>query len=361
MASRSCTNGARGVMVLAILTPGIVPVPNFTVFNISSAGQSAGSNAVLVDGMSMDGLGLSVGPPFDAIKEVRAVSNQFSAEFGQASGAVLNTVTRSGTNRAHARLTYLVQNGAWNATSAIARREEAEDPGLDQNTIGGFWSGPLARDRAFLFGTAEYTGYNTVHVNSSPVLAEFRPGESASIPVRVRIPKWFARSDMHLASGNVLTLTFNHQFIGNNNAAREDLSASERGRRLSNNSHDLTATDRQIIGSSAVLELRGKWSRNRLEQNADEHCPGCATLNYTNALLLGKPAEAPTLMVTDRGVLAGVITWLVGGHTGSHTVKSGVEADVVRVFHDQPLNFTGTYVFPAPIPFDPDVTDSYPQ
>ncbi len=355
------TNGARGVMVLAILTPGIVPVPNFTVFNISSAGQSAGSNAVLVDGMSMDGLGLSVGPPFDAIKEVRAVSNHFSAEFGQASGAVLNTVTRSGTNRAHARLTYLVQNGAWNATSAIARREGAEDPGLDQNTLGGFWSGPLARDRAFLFGTAEYTAYDTVHVNSSPVLAVFRPGESASIPVRVRIPKWFARSDMNLASGNVLTLTFNHQFIGNNNAAREDLSASERGRRLSNTSHDLTATDRQIIGSSAVLEVRGKWSRNRLEQNADGHCPGCATLNYPNALLLGKPAEAPTLTVTDRSVLAGVITWLLGGRTGSHTVKSGVEANVVRVFHDQPLNFTGTYMFRAPIPFDPAVGASYPQ
>ena len=166
---------------------------------------------------------------------------------------------------------------------------------------------------------------------------------------------------MHLASGNVLTLTFNHQFIGNNNAAREDLSASERGQRLSNKSHDLTATDRQIIGSSAVLEVRGKWSRNRLEQNVDGHCPGCATLNYTNALLLGKPAGAPTLTVTDRGVLGGVITWLVGGRTGSHTVKSGVEANVVRVFHDQSQNFIGTYVFPTPKPFKADVTDSYPN
>ena len=56
-----------------------------------------------------------------------------------------------------------------------------------------------------------------------------------------------------------------------------------------------------------------------------------------------------------------MITWLVGGRTGSHTVKSGVEANVVRVFHDQSMNFTGTYVFPTPNPFNADVRESYPH
>jgi hypothetical protein len=66
------------------------------VFNISTAGQPAASNTNLVDGMSMDGMGSSVGPPFDAIKEVKAVSNHSAPSSGRRQGAVLNTVTRSG-------------------------------------------------------------------------------------------------------------------------------------------------------------------------------------------------------------------------------------------------------------------------
>jgi hypothetical protein len=49
------------------------------------------------------------------------------------------------------------------------------------------------------------------------------------------------------------------------------------------------------------------------------------TLNYTNALLLGKPAETPVLRITDRGVLAGVFTACCRSR-GSHTVKTGLDA-----------------------------------
>ena len=148
---------ARNFAALATLAPGIVTDVATATSGIATAGQLGGSNTFLLDGVSIDAtaVGSVVGaPPLEAVREFKVISNHFSAEFGNASGALVTVLTRSGTNAASGRLYWLQQSGAWNAAAPTAKQTGASDSGLQQEVFGGYWSGPLVHSRVFLFGTA---------------------------------------------------------------------------------------------------------------------------------------------------------------------------------------------------------------
>ncbi len=90
----------RQAATLAQLVPGVVPRAS-TEEPVTAGGQPRGSGEALVDGVSNEGMAVnsvrSNAPP-DAIQEFQVLTSQFAAEFGNASGVVLNTITRSGTN-----------------------------------------------------------------------------------------------------------------------------------------------------------------------------------------------------------------------------------------------------------------------
>ncbi len=94
-------------------------------------------------------------PSPDAIGEFRVLTNTFDAEFGRNSGAVINVVTKSGTNQMHGdfyeffRNTVLDANNFFNNANGVAR------PDLKQNQFGGTLGGPIRKDRTFFFGSYE--------------------------------------------------------------------------------------------------------------------------------------------------------------------------------------------------------------
>ena len=110
----------RDFTTLATLTPGVFPdlnqgggfAPNLTGF--ATAAQMGRNNAILIDGLSHDDAmpGAMRGiVSLDAVKEFVVSTNGFAAEYGQASGAVVNVVTRSGTNTVAARGFYFHRDG----------------------------------------------------------------------------------------------------------------------------------------------------------------------------------------------------------------------------------------------------------
>ena len=93
----------RNFATLAQLTPGVTSTAGS---GISSAGQLTRNSTFLIDGLSNDDdsvAGQRGGFSVDAIKEFIVVSNSFSAEYGQSSGAIVSVVTRSGTNNINGR------------------------------------------------------------------------------------------------------------------------------------------------------------------------------------------------------------------------------------------------------------------
>jgi hypothetical protein len=111
---------------LGFLTPGIL-TDHSTVSGgsgIVTAAQSGRDNFAANDGLSVIGTQSSTplyGVPLDAIKEFVVLTNGFSAEIGQASGGVVNVLTRSGNNELFGWAFYYHRDDAWDATAAAAR------------------------------------------------------------------------------------------------------------------------------------------------------------------------------------------------------------------------------------------------
>ena len=95
----------------------------------------------------------AVQPSPDSIEEFRVISNSFDAEYGRNSGAVVNVVTKSGTNDFHGSVYEFFRNDVLNAHGFSF--QPTPKPPFKQNQFGGTIGGPVKRDKIFFFGSYE--------------------------------------------------------------------------------------------------------------------------------------------------------------------------------------------------------------
>ncbi len=89
----------------------------------------------------------TVQPSPDSIAEFRVLTNTFDAEYGRNSGAVINVVTKSGTNEFHGNAFEFFRNSVLNSQGYF----NVTKPEFQQNQFGGTFGGPIKKDRAFFF------------------------------------------------------------------------------------------------------------------------------------------------------------------------------------------------------------------
>lgn len=91
----------------------------------------------------------------DAYSQVTVLGGDYSAEFGRAGGAVVNVITRSGSNQFHGSAYDIIQNSVFDALTPtqIAQSELTEVPQYSQNTFGFSLGGPVVKNKLFFFGT----------------------------------------------------------------------------------------------------------------------------------------------------------------------------------------------------------------
>jgi hypothetical protein len=92
-----------------------------------------------------------VQPSPDSIEEFRVLTNTFDAEFGRNSGAVVNVVTKSGTNGFHGDVYEFFRNNVLNARGFF----DTAIPDFKQNQFGGTLGGPIRKDQTFFFASYE--------------------------------------------------------------------------------------------------------------------------------------------------------------------------------------------------------------
>lgn len=158
-----------GIDTLALLAPGVVPGfgnVNNNGTTLSVNGQRARSNNFTVDGQDNNDLTIG-GPNFfitnnDAVGEFQIITNNFSAEYGRNQGAIVNIVTKAGTNDFHGTLSWSHRNRKlFDSMTNIERRTNNNgkgdpDPFLN-NVYSGTIGGPIKRDRLWFFGSYQYT------------------------------------------------------------------------------------------------------------------------------------------------------------------------------------------------------------
>ena len=94
-------------------------------------------------------------PNPDALQEFSVQTNSFSAEYGRNVGAIVNAVTRAGTNDYHGLGFGYFRHHKFNANNFFT---PGVDDGLKRSQYGGTFGGPIARNRTFFFGS--YQGTN---------------------------------------------------------------------------------------------------------------------------------------------------------------------------------------------------------
>ena len=93
----------------------------------------------------------TIQPTPDAIDEFRVISNTFDAEYGRNSGAVVNVITKSGTNQWHGDVYEYFRNTVLNGQGYF----NTVKPQENQNQFGGTFGGPILKDRTFFFVSYE--------------------------------------------------------------------------------------------------------------------------------------------------------------------------------------------------------------
>jgi hypothetical protein len=162
----------RNYAQLALMVPGVSPAlgtpggfaSRGTGLNagvdMSVNGNGSNQNMWTVDGVNNMDVGsnrtLLVFPSIDAIQEFRVERNSFSAEFGQAQGAVINLVTKGGSNEFHGALFEFLRNDSLNATDFFLNRAGQPKAPLTYNNFGGNISGPIIKEKVFFFWSEEW-------------------------------------------------------------------------------------------------------------------------------------------------------------------------------------------------------------
>jgi Carboxypeptidase regulatory-like domain len=132
--------------------------------NISVNGQRETANAFLVNGGDVSegrNLGAGLVPNLDSVEEFRLITNSFDAEYGKFSGAVMNAITKSGTNGFHGDLFEFLRNDKLDSVSYFTTSKSE----LRRHQFGGVAGGPFWKDRLFWFtdyqGTKQVQGAET--------------------------------------------------------------------------------------------------------------------------------------------------------------------------------------------------------
>lgn len=225
----------RNFTDFVLLTPGATTDGDFGM--VSFNGMAGNFNNYMVDGANNNNAFFQqqigrTSIPFqfseDVVQEFQVSSTGYEAEFGQAGGGVVNTVTKSGGNEFHGDGYYYLLDSALNANDFINNENGIAKPSNRRQQFGGTLGGPIVHDRLFFLGNYEGQVRNEpLTVNDAPALADLtdpaaffaaNPGLAAqvqaaagSFPRTFNQNTGFVKISGLLTPRNNFTATYNYQ------------------------------------------------------------------------------------------------------------------------------------------------------
>ena len=370
----------RNFTALTQLIPGMTPNPAASSFEggqVVANGTPSQSNVYLLDGMynNDDRLGGSQGTQvrvvLDNIEEYQVLSNQYSAEYGGGAGAIINMVTRGGTNAFHGRAYNYFRDDAFNARNAFLPAD-AEKP--DERTMqSGFAiGGPIIRDRAHFYFTIErdyeqIAGQKRFPASAAP-LAKDMIGEFT-----VHARNHFARGDLQLNEKNFINFRWVLETAptkGENfNTNTETLDAQQWESdwdQLFSGSYTSVLSDRasNVVRIGRIGEQLGTGAQTFFSDDVefvgfDGRDPfALGQRNSHASYFTGKGGEGLNTRIRTY-TLDDSFSYFVPSLAGEHTLKTGGGIS----FNEAPPRgavSSGTYQFRTDLAYDPANAASYP-
>ncbi len=365
----------RNFLDFATLTPGVVRDPTRQ-GDLAVGGQKGTLNSLQVDGADNNNtfFGQSFGrtgtrPPYqfseESVQEFQVNQNGFSAEFGRSGGAVINVVTKSGTNDWHGSAFEFFRDEALNSNTPTLTARGAKRPKSQINQFGATIGGPIKRDRAFIFFAYDGQRSNIPNVVDPPNFF----AQPASIR-NLLAPKmetyqigrdqdvYMVKTDIRLNSSNQLVLRFNQQnFTGNNNENGGPLSVEEHSGNSVAKTTTFSGSLISTLTPTVINELRFQFGRDREPGEANSDVTE-ARINTLNGFLqLGRNNFSPRETTIKRVQFIDVVSLT----HGDHSLKFGADFNFDRIFNFFPGLFSGQYTFNSYAAFAANTPASFTQ
>jgi len=336
---------------------------------LTFGGQRARSNNIMVDGVdNNDSIVGAVRSTFsqEAVQEFQVLTNSYSAEFGNATGGVVNIITRSGTNDFRGNVFEFFRNKALNSKNhfeefdpAGNRIDQPKAP-FRQDQYGLTLGGPIHRDRTFFFLSGENLSTNTSNfVNIDPAAAALLdkagfPVELGNVPYDVRSKQYLAKIDHAFAPAHNLTARANYASLINQDIEPfGGIVAKSRGAVQDRKDWALAASETDNFSNQWINELRGQYAKeDQTIDSLDPNCGGPCTGNFQGGptveiigvASVGRQRFTPNPRHNQRYQAKDTLSFF----NGIHALKAGFDFNYVHTSNTAlPLHFGGRYIFAA--------------
>ena len=353
----------RNYLDLALLVPGVAPtntgsnqrfaetsaVPGQ---GISIAGQRNLYNSFILDGVSANDDAADLTGSYyseEVIDQFQVVTSGGIAEFGRASGGVVNILTRSGTNDWRGSLYGFFRNQRLDARNPLAPTKDL----LTQGQYGGTLSGPIRNDRTFFFTNFEQTrrNYSAVITISPNAVATINnrlravnyggpPISTGVVPASFDTTNFFARIDHKLTGRNDFSGRYSLYHINAvNSRTVGGLNAVSRGTGIGNTDQTVQLSNVTTISSRTVNEARAQYTNSKLDAPVNDPAGPAVGIggvaNFGTATFSPQARDINLFEVVDN----------VSTQRGAHSLKAGVSFLYNRVNILFPGALQGVYNF----------------
>jgi hypothetical protein len=344
----------RNFQNLAALSPGIAGVGSGST-GLNAGGQTTRSNSYIVDGASNDDTIVASqrgGFSLEAVREFAVLSNQFSAEYGMASGAIVTVITRSGTNDTQGRGFLFHRDDSFDAQDPFSKAQGSGKSPFSQQRYGGFLGGPIVRDRMFYFGAYEGLRQRETSVVSSPLV----PASEREVPTTEDGGQYFVKSDSHLSDAHALSVRYRAEKNLQKGSGIGGLNTKERGSNTDRLDQDIVANETWVVSSRVLNEFRFQYARRSTFTDTNGFSvDGMPQIDRPSGRL-GKAQNLPQGRDENRYQVVNNYSITVG----SHDLKGGGDLSFIRANSFFPRNRDGNFQFRTDAPFNPDDPSTYP-
>jgi hypothetical protein len=299
--------------------------------------------------------------PAEAVQEFQLLTSQFDAEYGLASGGIVNSVSKQGTNQYHGAAFLFYQDQALAAKEYFARLEDLEEAQSKQQQWGGVLGGPIVRDKAHYFFSVERILLDAGVTTNIPT----RPDLNRTDFEQSRVWNTYLRGDHQLNPSNTWGVRWLRETspqplqiqATNHTPSRHEAKTDVDWTIVGNLSSVIGATRVNTFRVSAVSEdvFFGNPRFNEGEPQSSLP-PQLNFLSFQDQQSSRANRRLDVAYGADN-----VFAWFVPNKRGDHDLKFGINYLYSSLRFQDFGNMNGTFTMNSDLPFDVNNPRTYPE